>query len=364
MLMKSSLLYLVGQLSLGGLERQLYDLLRVMDRERYKPVVAVWGNSPDGYYVEYIRALGVPIVHLGENSSRIAKFRALRRLVVELQPEVIHSYTFYTNVAAWWVAQGTTAIPIGSIQNTFTFERRATGKVLSRLCGRWPSGQVYNSFNAMQDARHSSTMFQPPRIYVVTNGVDLDKFMPRPYPHGGYLLAVGRLAPEKRWDRLIRAVALLASKGIFPEVRHAGTGPLREELEEMTRTLHVDHLVRFLGARHDVPDLLAGAAFFVHTADAEGCPNVVLETMAGGRAVVATGAGDIPHLVDDGKTGFVVSMEEETVLANRIEILLGDHDLCRRMGDAGRKKAEQAFGLDRFRDQIFEAYRAEGWKGR
>ncbi|MBX3326121.1 MAG: glycosyltransferase [Nitrospira sp.] len=360
--MKKGLLYLVGQLSLGGLERQLYDLLRVMDRERYKPVVAVWGNSPDEHYVGYIRALGIPVVHLGEIPSRLAKFRALRRLVAELQPEVIHSYTFYTNIAAWWAAQGTTTIPVGSIQNTFTFERQNSGKVLGRLCGRWPLGQVYNSFNAEREAKHSATLFRPRRIYVVTNGVDLNKYGLRPHPQEGYLLAVGRLAPQKRWDRLIRAVALLDSKGIRLEVRHAGTGPLREELEAMAKTLHVDHMIRFLGARHDISDLLADAAFFVHTSEVEGCPNVVLETMACGRAVIGTDAGDIPYLVEDGKTGFVVPREDEAALADRIATLLEDRDLCRRMGEASRRKAEQAFGLDRFRSEIFAAYKAEGWK--
>jgi glycosyltransferase involved in cell wall biosynthesis len=132
----------------------------------------------------------------------------------------------------------------------------------------------------------------------------------------------------------------------------------------MTRSLHVDHLVRFLGARHDIPDLLVGAAFLVHTADSEGCPNVIMEAMACGRAVVATDAGDIPHLVDDGKTGFVVPREDETALAGRMTTLLENPELCRRMGDAGRARAEQAFGIDRLRSETFAVYRAEGWKDR
>ena len=132
----------------------------------------------------------------------------------------------------------------------------------------------------------------------------------------------------------------------------------------MTKRLHVEHVFRFLGARHDIPALLGDAAFLVHTAEVEGCPNVVLEAMACGRAVVATDAGDIPHLIDDGKTGFVVPREDEAALANRIATLLKDRELCRRMGEAGRMKAEQAFGLDRFRSENFAAYRAEGWEDR
>ncbi len=360
--MNCRLLYLVGQLGLGGLERQLFYLMGSMDRRRYKPVVAVWGNSHDDHYVPLIRALEVPVVVLGIKPTRLAKWQALRSLVSDLRPEVIHSYGFYTNILAWWATRGTVAIPIGSVRGNFTRNGRDAGKVVGRLCGRWPPGQVYNSFSAEQEAKHSTTIFRPRRIYVVTNGIDLDQFSPRPHPEYGYALAVGSLLPVKRWDSLLRAVAHLAGRGLELEVRHAGSGPLREELEAMAKKLHVEHLFRFLGKRHDIPDLLAGAAFLVHSAESEGCPNVIMEAMACGRAVVATDAGDASYLIDDGKTGFVVPKNEETALADHIATLLNNRELCRRMGDAGRRKAEQAFGLDRLRDQVFEVYRAEGWK--
>ncbi|HMS83340.1 MAG TPA: glycosyltransferase [Nitrospira sp.] len=354
-------LYLVGGLGLGGLERQLFDLLSVMDRGRYKPAVAVWRYSHDDHYNQAISSLDVPVISIGDELSRLGKLQALRNLVSSIRPKVIHSYSFYTNFAAWWAARGMGTIPVGSSQNTFSFERQDSGKILGRLCGRWPSAQVYNSFNAEQEARQSKTMFRPQRIYVVTNGVDLHRFSPRPHPDRGYILAIGSLFQRKRWDRLIRAVALLTSNGVRAEVVHVGSGPLRSELEAMTRSLGVEHLFQFLGNRHDLPALLGDAAFLTHTADVEGCPNVVLETMACGRAVVGTSAGDIPYLVDDGKTGFVVPKEDGVALADRMATLLNDRELCRRMGDAGRTKAEQAFGLDRFRSGIFSAYRAEGW---
>lgn len=362
--MECRILYLVGQLSLGGLERQLFNLLRAMDRAQYKPLVAVWSNAADEHYAKELRALDVPVVSLGKDPRWLAKMRALSNLVSVLQPEVIHSYTFYTNIAAWWAARGTGTVPIGSSRSSFKYERQKYGRVLGRLSGRWPSGQVYNSFSAEQEAKQPGTVFRPRRIYVITNGVDLNQYSPKPNPEQGYILAVGRMSSKKRWDRLIRTVAFLASKGLSQEVLHAGSGPLQEELEAMARSLHVDRLYKFLGDRHDLPMLLAGAAFLAHTSEIEGCPNVVLEAMACGRAVVATDAGDIPYLIEDGRTGFVVPREDETVLADRMAILLNDRELCRRMGNAGRKKAEQAFGFDRLRSETFAAYLAEGWEDR
>ncbi|HWF60707.1 MAG TPA: glycosyltransferase [Nitrospira sp.] len=356
------LLYLVGQLGLGGLERQLFCLIESMDRRQYQPVVAVWGNSPNDHYAREIRALDVPVVALGTKPSRLAKLRALYSLVADLRPEVIHSYSFYTNITAWWAARGTAAIPIGAIQSNFVLERQKTGKLLGKLCARWPPAQIFNSSTAAQNAGRVATFFRPRRNYVVKNGVDLKKFSPRHHSERGYILAVGSLLSVKRWDRLLRAVAYLTEKGIEFEVLHAGSGPLREELEVMARELRVEQVFRFLGSRHDIADLLAGAAFLVHTSDVEGLPNVVLEAMACSRAVVATDAGDVSQLIDDGKTGFVVPRQDETALANRIATLLADPELSRRMGEAGRIKAEREFSLERLSSETFAVYRAEGWK--
>ncbi len=360
--MNCRLLYLVGQLGLGGLERQLFCLIESMDRRQYQPVVAVWGNSPNDHYAREIRALDVPVVALGTKPSRLAKLRALYSLVADLRPEVIHSYSFYTNITAWWAARGTAAIPIGAIQSNFVLERQKTGKLLGKLCARWPPAQIFNSSTAAQNAGRVATFFRPRRNYVVKNGVDLKKFSPRHHPERGYILAVGSLLSVKRWDRLLRAVAYLTEKGIELEVHHAGSGPLREELEIMARELHIEQVFRFLGSRHDIADLLAGAAFLVHTSDVEGLPNVVLEAMACSRAVVATDAGDVSQLIDDGKTGFVVPRQDETALANRIATLLADPELSRRMGEAGRIKAEREFSLERLSSETFAVYRAEGWK--
>jgi N,N'-diacetylbacillosaminyl-diphospho-undecaprenol alpha-1,3-N-acetylgalactosaminyltransferase len=129
----------------------------------------------------------------------------------------------------------------------------------------------------------------------------------------------------------------------------------------MTKKLHVEHVFRFLGARHDIPALLADAAFLVHTAENEGCPNVVLEAMACGRAVIAMDAGDIPYLVEEGHTGFVIRQNDEVALADRIGLLLDDEFLCRRMGEAARATAEREFSLQRLASETLNVYRTAGW---
>jgi glycosyltransferase involved in cell wall biosynthesis len=362
--MSCRLLYLIGQLGPGGSERQLYYLLQTMDRGRYRPAVAVWNFAETDVYVPRIRALNVPLYPFPNMPSAASKLRAFRCLMRQLKPEVVHSYSFYTNFAAYWGIRGTWSVAFGSIRCDFIGEMKNTGPVLGRLSARWPRDQICNSFLAAETVRRWQYPFVPRRLCVVCNGLDLEQFRSAPLTVRGKsrIVGVGTLEPRKRWDRLLIAARELQRRGCDFVVQIVGDGPLRGALKHQAQVLGVADCVEFIGYSENIPGLLAEATFLVHTSDNEGCPNVVMEAMACGRAVVATDAGDIPSLVEDGKTGFVVPRGDEATLLTRMVTLMTDHDLCRRMGEAGRAKAEQQFGLDRLVSETLAAYRTMGWK--
>ena len=88
-----------------------------------------------------------------------------------------------------------------------------------------------------------------------------------------------------------------------------------------------------------------------------------MEAMACGRAVVAMAAGDIPSLVEHGKTGFVVPRGDDAQFVERLATLITNRELCRQMGEASRVKAEREFGLHRLVEETLNAYRQAGWRG-
>jgi glycosyltransferase involved in cell wall biosynthesis len=130
----------------------------------------------------------------------------------------------------------------------------------------------------------------------------------------------------------------------------------------MTRDVGIQEYAKFIGTTSDVPELLKQSRLLVHASETEGCPNVIIEAMACGRPVVAMAAGDIPLLVEDGKTGFVIRQGDEETFAKSVVRLLSDDNLCHRMGLAARAKAEREFGLDRLASETLDAYKAAGWK--
>jgi len=363
--MSGRLLYIIGWLHTGGQEKQLYYLLRSLDRARYSPAIAVWNYREQDILVPQIQALDVPIYPYSPALSGAAKLKAFRRLVKQLQPEVIHSYGFYTNFAAYWGAWGTRAVAVGSVRSDFAGAQEVTGPWLGRLSYRWPTHQIYNSSSAAEAARRLRSPFVAKHLFIVRNGLDLERFRSSPAVADGpvRILGVGYLLPVKRWDRLLIAARELKERGMDGLFQIAGDGALHGQLEQQARELDVMDRVEFLGHRDDVPALLADATFLVHTADNEGCPNAVMEAMACGRAVVAMDAGDIAALVEDGKTGFVVPQGDSSTLVERMIKLIAEPDLCRQMGDAGRAKAEREFKLARLVTETLAAYRAAGAKG-
>jgi len=362
--MNCRILYLVGQLSPGGLERQLCYVLQTMDRERYQPAVTVWNFRDEDVYVPRLRSLGVPIYSFPSSLSGTAKLRQFRRLVREVKPEVVHSYSFYTNFAAHWSVRGMEAIALGAVQSGFIRSKKEAGPWLGRLSARWPRTQISNSISAADVTSRARSLFEPGRFYVVRNGQDLERFQPAPLSatQPVRIVGVGSLLPVKRWDRLLKVALELKKIGYDCLIQIAGDGSLRGSLQQQAQDLGLTDRVEFIGYRDDIAGLLSEATFLVHTSDTEGCPNVVMEAMACGRAVVATDAGDVPLLVDDGKTGFVVRRGDNASLVDRVVKLITDRELCRRMGEAGRAKAEQEFGLDRLVSETLAAYRAAGWK--
>jgi glycosyltransferase involved in cell wall biosynthesis len=359
---KCRILYVIGQLRPGGQERQLVWLLGALDRDRYAPAVAVWSLRDSDPHAVQIRDLGVPIYSLGPSANAPAKLRRFRRLVRRVQPELIHSYSSWTNFAAYWGSLAAHAAAIGSIRADYTYERNRLGRVLGAVSSYFPAHQIFNSFAAAEKARRSRDAFKPRHIHVVRNGLRLECFplMPFPVAPRPTILGVGSLYPVKRWDRILMAAQQLKASGIDFLLRIAGDGPLKQALAEQAVDLGIADRVEWIGQQSDVVKLFAAANFLVLGSDSEGCPNVVMEAMACGRAVVATKVGDVTDLVEAGKTGLTAETNDIGGFARAMAQLATDADLCRRMGEAGRLKAEKEFQCERLAAETVQVYHAAG----
>src|SRR5262249_15956882 len=147
-----------------------------MDRKRYLPGVVVWNFCEDDGFVSQIRALGVPLYSFASTDSRIAKLRVFRHMVMQIKPELVHSCNFYLNFVAWWATLGTKSLPMGAVRSDFTYDRKESGPLLGRLSARWPRSQIVNNFAAVRNTQSARSLFVPGKLFVVRNGLDLQRF--------------------------------------------------------------------------------------------------------------------------------------------------------------------------------------------
>lgn len=157
---------------------------------------------------------------------------------------------------------------------------------------------------------------------------------------------VAMLRPEKAHDVLLRAVAQLAADRPDLRLVVVGDGPERSRLRMLAGTLGIAERVLFTGRRADVPALLPAFDVGVLCSRHEAAPIAVIEAMAAGLPVVVSDCGGLPDMVTDGVEGLRVPVGSAPALASALARVLDDPDLARRLGTAGRDRAERDYRIE------------------
>jgi len=316
---------------------------------------------------------GTELVDVGRTyrlGGAVALARLLRRLEVDLLHTHVHAAaSILGRVAA--KAAGAAVVSHLHIENHFRRRRAAKAPLVAadnataRLCARLlaVSDSTRRAFERQG--------FPAERLETVYNGVDAAALAAAPapglrrdlrLPDDAVLVGhVGRLAPVKGQRELLEALAGLRPRHPDLHVALLGEdqethGAYRAELDRLTASAGLDGAVRFAGFRADAPAALQELDVLVLPSWIEGLPLVVLEAMAQGTPVVATAVGGTPEAVVDGETGLLVPPRDPAALSTALERLLGDPDLRRRLGEAGRARVRERFDAAAMERRVLEVY--------
>jgi glycosyltransferase involved in cell wall biosynthesis len=201
------------------------------------------------------------------------------------------------------------------------------------------------------------------RLVPIPNGAPVPE-RTTPVPNEPRLVAIGRLAAQKGFDRLLQSMPAIIRS--VPEVRLdiLGDGPDRAALEQLIASLDLAGHVVLRGAlpRHEVGAVLDRSRLVVAPSRFEGLPYAMLEAAGHGRPIVATDVAGIDEVVADGVTGLLVhngSIDDEPgVLSDAVVRLLTDHSTCAEMGRAARERTISLFSLDASLEAYEHVYRA------
>lgn len=325
--------------------------------------------------LERLEELGVgvsrlPMVREIAPRQDLADLLALRRLLKELRPDVVHTHCSKAGVLGRVASISTGIGQRVHTPHTFAFlfealfgpRKRAVFRAIEKGLARRSSRVIAVSEGEAQTFR-SSGVVPEGRIRVAANGIDPRRFEgAEPAnlleldldPTRPLLAVIGLVYEAKGQDLLLEA---LARPGL-EEVQLLVVGPgdtSRHRL--LVERLGLASRVRFLGARRDVPALLAACDCLVLPSRWEGMPYIVLEAMAASRPVVATPVDGARELVQQGVTGLLTGEISIDSIAESLRDLLAlESDERLAMGRAGHARLAEGYSIEAMVERLVEIY--------
>jgi glycosyltransferase involved in cell wall biosynthesis len=332
----------------GGTERQMIELIRRLSPARWTVHVACF-HARGAWFDRVANAAAsvteFPITSF-QKPSVLKHALAFGCWCRARRIAIVHTTELYSNIFALPAAAlANVPVRIGN-RREINPDKTPAQIALQRAAYACAHTVVANSHAA---ARRLALERVPARkIAVVPNGLDLQPLAPKSVPTGRRtIIVVANLRPEKGHDVLIDAAGLVLKR--FPEARFevVGDGPERVRLTALAAARGLSRAFTFLGHRDDVSARLGSADIFVLPSRSEAFPNAVLEAMAAGLPIVASGVGGIPELIVDGRTGLLVPAGDSAALAERLCRLMADEPLAARLAGAAHATAEAHDSFDR-----------------
>jgi glycosyltransferase involved in cell wall biosynthesis len=364
------ILFFVHSLTIGGAERLVIQLADALSAE-YR--IGICCLDSRGALWEECKQKGYTLYELQRQPGwQISTFLAAKRVVAEFAPTIIHAhqYTPYLYSAIGKLLALSAAKIVFTehgrhFPDIVSAKRRLANLLLKRMAARVTAVSEFS-----KDALASVEGFTGSPIEVIYNGLaptDTSREEPTLLHHElnldpsvpliGY---VGSLREVKNPLYLLEAFALLESSPSSAHLVYIGDGPLRPSLEQAVRSLGLEKVVHFLGARNPATPYFASLTVFAMPSHSEAASLALLEAMARGLAIVATNRGGTPELITDGDSGMLVPTGSPPLLAARLQELLVKPEQRRLLGEKARLVVGERFDFDdmvRSYQRIYEELR-------
>jgi glycosyltransferase involved in cell wall biosynthesis len=338
---------------IGGSERHLLTLLPAL-AARGVDVSFVGLDDPAGVLEPFYGELTVPFERLAapRDLDPTLAYR-LARTLLSFRPDIVHTHLVHADVYGA-LAPGTRIVstkhnPDPFRAGPFRFAERAL---------TWRASRVIAISEAVKRFSVEQVGLPAEKVEVVHYGLDE---LPQAWAENPplelgrpLLLAVCRLEEQKGLETALRALADLPDATLLV----LGEGPDRPALESLASSLGVRDRVLLPGRVGDVAPLYARADVVIHPARWEGFGLAMLEAMLAARPVVAARAGSAPELVEDGRTGVLVPVDDAGALAGAVSSLLADPDRGEEMGRAGLERARAEFSVARMAERTMALYQS------
>ncbi len=346
-------------LSQGGSERQLVEIAKALDPEKFSVHVGCF--HPQGFRSAELARQNIPILHLPVYSFQsMAAVRGAWKLggyIRRNRIQLVHTFDTPMNCFAVPVARAFRTPVVLSSQRASRRLCRGWEQKALRVTDRLVTAVVVNC-EAMRRHMTDEEGVADKHLRLCYNGLDASLFERSPVPRhpglGDASLVIGvvcALRPEKGLPTLLEAFARVVAGAASDKrsrlrVAIVGSGPMLEPLRALSIKLGIQGRCHFEPSTPDVARWLREIDIFVLPSLSEALSNSLMEAMACGCAVVASEVGGNPELVAEGRTGLLFPAGDASALADRIESLIKDDELRNRLATAAAAEVRRRFSLE------------------
>jgi glycosyltransferase involved in cell wall biosynthesis len=349
-----NIVHLTASTFYGGPERQMLGLAAALPDDRSAFITFAEGGRGRSFLAR-VRKEGFGAITLENDTPRLrAAARELTANLERLRADVLLCHGYKANILGR-IAARRRGIPAVAVSRGWTGEspRVRVYETIDRLHLRWMDHVV--AVSEAQAAKVRRCGVRAERLRVIHNAIDVERFTT---PDSGYeaklrrlfrnrpakiVGAAGRLSPEKGFEVLAEAAALVRLRDPSIGFVVFGEGPCRERIARRVAATGLSGMFVLGGFRADLDQFLPFFDLFVLPSYTEGLPNVVLESFAAGVPVVATAVGGTPEVVEEQASGRLVPPGDPRALAEGILDALSCEDRLRDMGLHGRQRVVQQF---------------------
>jgi glycosyltransferase involved in cell wall biosynthesis len=350
--------------NVGGAQTHLLELAGAQKAAGHDVLVAVGGEGPFLSLLEQRGIVYRPVRSLVREIRPLADARALfelRAIAARFRPDLLCAHTAKAGILTR-IAAATLRLPVVLTAHGWTFNaqvpalRRWVYNALEGLVAPM-SSHIITVSRADADLARRRLPISKLRISTVHNGISaaLGEHPATCDAQPPLLIMVARFEDQKDHATLLTALSFI---GDLPwRLDLVGDGPLMDARIRQARSLRIDSRIRFLGARSDVPRLLAQAQLFVLATRWEGLPISILEAMRAGLPVVASNAGGVAEIVVHDETGLVVPPRDPPALATALRHLIADPARRAAMGVLGQARFLERFQFSSMYEKTMGIYR-------
>ena len=350
-----NVVHLMASPFVGGPERQVLGLARALPPGYRTTFLSFAERGLARPLLDLARQQGFESVELRENFPRLHRAAAeIAGHLKRLRADVLCTSCYKPDLVGWLAARKA-GVPVVAIAHGWTGATRRVKvyETLDAFLMRWFGAVACVSEAVAARVRRAGVPAR--KVVIIRNALDTTPY-DEPFPDARANVelffsapprrivgAVGRLSPEKGFDVLIDAAAIVLRQIDDVGFVLFGDGPLRAELEARVRAKGLEGRFVLAGFRNDLERHLPGLDLVASSSHTEGLPVALLEAQAAGVAVVATAVGGTPEAVLDGRTGLLVPPADPGALAASISSALADDERRQQMGRLGRQRVRDEF---------------------